>query len=213
MDIYASDEEKAEAIKQWWRDNGRSVIAGIVLGGAAIFGFKYWTNFQQVQAEQASLLYQQSMELLGQAQTEAAASSADQLKARFPDTAYAVFAALQLAQSHVEQEDYATAKAQLEWVIVQAKLAGLRDLARYRLAKLHVNSEAFDEASEQISQAETNAYTSLLAELEGDIAKAQGQAQAANIAYQKALDTLLAEDGREMLLQFKLDDVAMHNES
>lgn len=31
MDIYASDDEKGEAIKNWWRENGRSVITGVVL--------------------------------------------------------------------------------------------------------------------------------------------------------------------------------------
>lgn len=213
MDIYASDEEKAEEIKQWWRDNGRSVIAGIVLGGAAIFGFKYWINFQQVQAEHASLLYQQSMELLGQDDVDMASTTADQLKQSFPDTAYAVFAALQMAQTQAEKDDVATAKSQLEWVIYEADIAGLRDLARYRLAKLYVNEDDFANASAQIIQAETKAYTSLFAELEGDIAKAQGKTAAANVAYQKALDNLSAEDGREMLLQFKLDDVAMHDES
>jgi predicted negative regulator of RcsB-dependent stress response len=213
MDIYASDEEKAEAIKQWWRDNGRSVIAGIVLGGAAIFGFKYWTNFQQVQAEQAALLYQQSMELLSQEEASSASTTADQLKESFPDTAYAVFAALQMAQTLVETGDIATAKSQLEWVVYEAKLAGLRDLARYRLAKLEVNDQDYTKAMQHISQAETEAYTSLFAELEGDIAKAQGQPAAANLAYQKAIDNLSAEDGRAMLLKFKLDDVAMPNES
>ena len=29
MDIYASDEEKSEAIKQWWRENGLAVAAGV----------------------------------------------------------------------------------------------------------------------------------------------------------------------------------------
>ena len=36
MDIYASDEEKGEDIKRWWRENGLSVIAGVILGVAIL---------------------------------------------------------------------------------------------------------------------------------------------------------------------------------
>jgi len=59
MDIYASDDEKAEALKTWWRENGRSVLTGIILGGAIIFGWRYWLTHQKATTEQAAVIYQQ----------------------------------------------------------------------------------------------------------------------------------------------------------
>ena len=38
MSSYLSEEEQVEALKKWWKDNGTSVIAGVVLGFGIIFG-------------------------------------------------------------------------------------------------------------------------------------------------------------------------------
>ena len=42
MSAYLEEEEQIEAIRNWWKENGRSVIAGAVLGLAAIFGWQGW---------------------------------------------------------------------------------------------------------------------------------------------------------------------------
>jgi predicted negative regulator of RcsB-dependent stress response len=213
MDIYASDEEKAEAIKQWWRDNGRSVVAGVVLGGAAIFGFRYWTAQQDLQAAQASVLYQQAAIQLNQTDYEQAQETVSQLKQDYDATAYAVFAALELAQSATQKGEWDVAKQQLSWVVDNAELSAHRDLARLRLVQIHLQQDSYDEADALITAAETSAFTSLFAELEGDIALAQGKADAARDAYMRAVSSLAVGDPRQSLLQLKLDDVADTHES
>jgi predicted negative regulator of RcsB-dependent stress response len=208
MDIYASDEEKAEAIKQWWRDNGRSVVAGVVLGGAAIFGFRYWTAQQDLQAAQASVLYQQAAIQLNQTDYEQAQETVSHLKQDYDATAYAVFAALELAQSATQKGEWDVAKQQLTWVMDKAELSAHRDLARLRLVQINLQQDNYDEADVLITSAETAAFTSLFAELEGDIALTQGNADAARNAYMRAVSSLAAGDPRQSLLQLKLDDVA-----
>ncbi|MHC9036859.1 tetratricopeptide repeat protein, partial [Cobetia marina] len=49
-----SEEEQLEAIKRWWSENGKSLIAGVVLAGAGIFAFKAWQNYEASQSEAAS---------------------------------------------------------------------------------------------------------------------------------------------------------------
>jgi predicted negative regulator of RcsB-dependent stress response len=213
MDIYASDEEKAEAIKQWWRDNGRSVVAGVVLGGAAIFGFRYWTAQQDLQAAQASVLYQQAAIQLNQTNYEQAQETVSQLKQDYDATAYAVFAALELAQSATQKGEWDVAEQQLTWVVDNAELSAHRDLARLRLVQINLQQDDYDEADALIAAAETSAFTSLFAELEGDIALAQGKADAARDAYMRAVSSLAVGDPRQSLLQLKLDDVAETHES
>lgn len=212
MDIYASDEEKAEAIKQWWRDNGRSVVAGVVLGAAAIFGFRYWLNYQQVQAEQASVLYQQAAIQLNQSDKDGAQDSVNQLMQDYASTAYAVFAALQMADSAVTEGDNASATEYLSWILEHAELSSHRELARLRLAQLYISEDKLSEALALVEAAETTAFSSLFAELEGDIKLAQGDAAAAYSAYQRAMLSLAAGDPRQALLQMKLDDVAAAHE-
>lgn len=212
MDIYASDEEKAEAIKQWWRENGRSVIAGIVLGGAAIFGFRYWMNYQQVQTEQASVMYQQATIQLSQSEREQAQKTVDQLMQDYGSTAYAVFAALEMAEKATTEGDNDTAVSHLNWVVDNASMASHQELARLRLAQLHVSAGELEQASALVEQAALSAYQSLFAELRGDIKLAQGDTAAAHSAYQQAMLTLAAGEPRQSLLQMKLDQVAVADE-
>ena len=57
MSTYQTEEEQVEAIKKWWKENGKSVIGGIVLGFAIIGGWKGWQGYQQNQGEAASQVY------------------------------------------------------------------------------------------------------------------------------------------------------------
>ena len=41
MNAYETDEEKVEAIKGWWKENGISVVGGLALGLAAVFGWLF----------------------------------------------------------------------------------------------------------------------------------------------------------------------------
>jgi predicted negative regulator of RcsB-dependent stress response len=213
MDIYASDEEKAEEIKQWWRDNGRSVIAGVVLGAIAVFGGRYWLNHQQVQAEQASVIFQQSAVNLSQNNTEGAKAATQELMSNYAGTAYAVFAALQMAESALNNNDFSSAKDYLYWVIENAELNSHQELARLRLARIFFTQSDYEQALEIISASQSAAFESLFAELRGDIQVATGDKQAAKAAYQQAIISLAVGEPRQRLLQMKIDDVAVANES
>lgn len=210
MDIYASDEEKAEEIKQWWRDNGRSVVAGIVIGAVAVFGGRYWLNHQQVQAEQASVIYQQSAAYLSQNDAEAAQAATQELMQNYASTAYAVFAAMQMAESSVSQGELSAAEDYLYWVIEHAELNSHKELAALRLARLKFSQGDNDAALEMIAKNESMAFRSLFAELEGDVKLAMGDKSAAYAAYQNAVLSLAAGEPRQRLLQMKMDDVTSH---
>ncbi len=210
MDIYASDEEKAEEIKQWWRDNGRSIIAGVVIGVAAVFGGRYWLNHQQVQAEHASVIYQQSAAYISQQDTEAAQAATQELMQNYKSTAYAVFAAMQMAESSVNQGELSAAEDYLYWIIEHAELDSHQELARLRLARLFYSQGKNELALELTTASEAAAFSSLFAELEGDIKLAMGEKVAAHAAYQRAALSLAAGEPRQRLLQMKIDDVMSH---
>lgn len=213
MDIYASDEEKAEAIKQWWRENGRSVVAGIILGLAAIYGFRYWMNYQQVQTQRAAIIYQQAAGQLAQSQAKEAESNVETLLQEYSSTPYAVFAALEMAQNKLAANEAEAAASYLNWVMEKAKLDSHRELARLRLARVYFSQDRLDEALNLIDGAESQAFGSLFSELEGDIKLAQGDRSAAHAAYQQALSQLAPGEPRQALLAIKLDDVASAHES
>lgn len=213
MDIYASDDEKAEEIKQWWRDNGLSVVAGVVLGIAILIGGRYWFSYQQNLAETAAEAYQQVRTSLASDKHDEAREQTQKILNDYASTPYAVFAAIDMASEDVRTGDESSAKTYLEWVLDHAKLSGQLDLARYRLAQLALNEQDYEQALKLAEQAQTDSFASLFAELKGDVFTAQGHKAEALAAYQSALIGAMDDQARQSLLSMKIDDVAVANES
>lgn len=212
MDIYASDEEKGEEIKQWWRDNGRSVILGCVLGAVVIFAGRYWINYQNTQDTNASVVYQYVEKAISEGDLVLAEDKTQQLFNEFPNTAYAVFAAFEVASQSASNNDTASAQSYLEWIMASSKLVAHKELARLRLVQLLINDGKFERSLILISEAEGTAFSSLLAELRGDVFVAQGEPSLAIAEYENAISDLTQGQTRQQLLKIKLDDVAESNE-
>ena len=213
MDIYASDDEKGEEIKQWWRDNGTSVIVGCILSVAIVLGGRYWIMYQQTNAEKASSIYQQVTSLLAEDKYTEAETKTQQLLVDYAKTPYAVFAAFEVAKQSANNHDLTSAQPYLEWVIAHAKLSGQVDIARLRLAQLLVHEAQYQPALTLLEQSHSTAFESLFAELRGDIYAAQGQQSQARSAYESALLTLKQGEPRQQLLKLKLDDVTETQDS
>ena len=54
MNDFVTDDEQVERIKNWWSDNGSSVIAGLVIGIGGLMGWRYWVDYQTNVAAEAS---------------------------------------------------------------------------------------------------------------------------------------------------------------
>ncbi|PCJ31503.1 MAG: hypothetical protein COA90_05960 [Gammaproteobacteria bacterium] len=208
MDIYASDEEKGEEIKQWWRDNGRSVVIACVLGAIVIFGGRYWINYTNVQSEKASQAYQQVTMLLEAENNTAADAITQTLLSEFSATPYAVFTAFEMATLAVQNKDNESAQNYLEWVTLNAKLSAHKELASLRLAQLFLLDAKFEQSLALAEQAKSTAFSSLWAELKGDVYIAQDNVINARESYETALSSLAAGEPRQLILKVKLDDVA-----
>lgn len=53
-----------ERARAWWQAHGRSIVAGLVIGLAAVVGFNYWQDYQETQAENASVLFERLHEVI-----------------------------------------------------------------------------------------------------------------------------------------------------
>ena len=204
MAQYDTEEEQLEALKEWWKENGHSVIAGIVLGAAALFGWKYWQDYQVEKAENASAIYADVRAFDNAGEVENALKQVEVLTTDFAGVPYASLASLDAAQALVEAGDLDAAEAQLRWAVENAKLEAVGEVARLRLAQVLI---AQGRAREALAELETElpaAYTGLVEELRGDAYRAQGDLQAAREAYDRAL---LSAGSRSEYLQLKRDDL------
>jgi predicted negative regulator of RcsB-dependent stress response len=212
-----SEEEQLDAIKQWWKHNGTSLIAGVALAAAGVFGWNAWQDYQANQAEAASMRYQQLLSLSAQDELdESARSRASELVAEITDehgdTLYADLALLIDARLAIGQDDLAAAREALEAVIDTSSRDYLQGLARLRLSRLQV---AQGDAEAALSTLETDVPETLAAqraEVRGDAHYAQGQEDAARQAWQEAL-TLAQERNQPLYgVELKLDNLG-HDEA
>ena len=202
MTDFKTDEEKAEELKAWWKENGTSVIAGVALAVAALFGWEYWQKHQITTAESASALYSESRNA---EKPEDAARMLQQLRDEYSSTPYAAMAGLQSAKNHAEAGAYQKSADALQWVIDNSSEAEYQDVARLRLARVLVTMEQPDKALTLAEQEYPESFESLLEEIKGDIFVAQKKTDEARKAYERAI--LTNQGGSTEFIQMKLDDL------
>ena len=205
MDVYKTDEEQAETIKRWFRENGISLVTGLMLGLAVLFGFKSWTEYGQRNTEAASNVFVQ-FSMAATQDTETAVKVYDELIKSYSDSEYAVLASLQMGKLRLEKNDVTAAEAHLQWALAHAKLDGLKHTARLRLARLKLSGGDADAADKLIAGINDPSYTALYEELRGDIARSRGDMVAAHAAYERALAAMPASQAGRALIEAKRDN-------
>ncbi|MDP2635696.1 MAG: YfgM family protein [Pseudoalteromonas sp.] len=201
MDIYSTEEQQAEAIKRFFRENGVSLALGIVIGLGGLYGWKAYNQHQITTAESASDAYTtlvESGEVLG---------AADTFIAENKDSNYSVLASFVAAKEAVEKGQLDVASEKLTWVMSNVDNADLKATAITRLARVQVAQKQYDDALATLDKTQNDAYKAAVAEIKGDIYLAQGNAEQARVAYQTAADAGGLENNP--LLQIKLDDLAV----
>ncbi|MDA0790980.1 MAG: tetratricopeptide repeat protein [Proteobacteria bacterium] len=211
-----TDEEQIEVLKNWWKENGNSLVITVVVALAAVFGYRAWENNVAQSAADASAMYEDLSGSLNSGpidtlSTEVLASIraiGDRLKTEHGDSAYAHFGALHLAKVAVDKGELEVAEAELRWMLDNDVSELLEPVARMRLARVLGAQERVDEALAVLDNAPGAAgYEASWDELRGDLLFQKGDAAAAHAAYQRAFNALPAGQTRPFL-KMKLDDLS-----
>ncbi|SFR43058.1 Putative negative regulator of RcsB-dependent stress response [Marinobacter daqiaonensis] len=209
-----TEEEQIEAIKNWWKKNGSSLLIGIALALAIVFGWQAWQNHQAQQRAEAASAFNQLLDAAGAASTEedrdTVAYLANQVRENHEDSAYAVYAMMLLAnQQMMTDNDPEAAAETLGWALEQTEAGtALSLVVRTRLARAQYGAGQYDDALSTVRGAsDPSDFEAILAELEGDILLADGDRAAAEEAYLKARNA--AGNGGLGLLELKLDDLGI----
>lgn len=207
MDVYKTEEEQVEAIKKWWNENGKSIIAGVVIGITAIFGWRAYDNHTALQAEAASTLYEQMIVASRKDDNENVAVYANRIIADYKSSTYAVFATLLLAKVAAESGDLDQAETHLRWVLKNNSQAEFEHIARLRLARVLIAGDKLDLASELLKVSNPGEFLARYEELRGDIYAKQGKTEEAHQAYEKSLANTKATEEAQSVLQMKLHNL------
>ncbi|MBE3825495.1 tetratricopeptide repeat protein [Vibrio parahaemolyticus] len=203
MELYDTEEQQVEAIKDWWKENGKAVIIGAVVGLGGLFGWRYYQDTVIQASETASQSYTTAMNTLQEKGVDAQSDVQAFIESNEVKE-YSVLAALQLAKAQVEAKDFTAALEQLKWAQSNTKDAALSPLISYRIARIETEMGNFDAANTELSKVTDTAWAGRIAELRGDIALRQGDKDAAYAAYTEAQQAADASP----TLQMKLDDLA-----
>ena len=205
MDIYRTEEEQVEALKKWWQENGKSIVAGLVIGFSAIFGWRAWQDHIQTHAEAASSEYQHMIVAVQQNDNETARKHAQSILDGYQSTSYARFAELLLARLAVEDKDYQKAEEFLQQVISKSSSDQIKHIARLRLARVFLSQDRLKEAEALVNTSDKGKFLAEYEEVRGDIFIRQGMTDAARDAYRLALANSEASEQDRAILQIKMD--------
>lgn len=212
MSEYLSDAEQKEQIHEWWQENGRFILAGVVLGLVGIFGWRYWISFQDSQASKASVLYEEMLSAVNEDELDMAKQKLEVISSDFKSTVYLPQAHLLMAKTAVLTDDLNSAVDHLETALAKSKDRELAELIRFRLAKVRVELKEYDVALDLLNSVKSDSYAPLVEEMRGDIYRAQGdvvKARSAYVAAQAAMQ--VTPIGDPNLLQMKLSDLGVAN--
>ncbi len=187
MSTYQTEEEQVEALKKWWAENGRSVIAGVIIGLLVVGGGKAWIEYNRVQAENASAFYEGFSQAAAAGDLEKALKRGEGLIQQYGRSTYARFAALELARLQYEAGEKEKARQRLQWVVDNAGDEALAQLARVRLARLALDAGAVDEAERLAAKPAADAWEGEFLGIRGEIKLEKGDRDGARKDFQEAL--------------------------
>ncbi|EIM1707449.1 tetratricopeptide repeat protein [Aeromonas dhakensis] len=205
MEVYTTEEQQVEVIKNWWKENGTSVIAGTVIGLVGLFGWRYYNEHQQTTQEAASQAYNEMSAQLAKGDAAGFEQAQSFISAHKGDS-YAELAALQLAAAAVKADKLDLAVEQLTQVATSGD-ESIRPIAALRLARVLNDQGKADEALAQLGKINNDAFKAQVAEVRGDILQKQGKSEEARDAYQAAADAGGLQSSAE--LKLKMDDLAL----
>lgn len=189
MNEYETEEQQVEALKKWWKDNGTSLLVGLLVGVSGLFGWRYYVDQAHYHAVQASDLYMQVMQSATLNMVDDKTIDLNNtLINEFSDTPYAALSSLALAKSEYEKGNVDTAVAQLELAVKHASDDVIKQIANLRLAKVYIEQAKYDQALTLLSMSHAAAYEAQYEELKGDLYMAKGELVLARTAYDKAID-------------------------
>src|SRR5574340_1660282 len=83
------EQERIDALKDWWKRHGNAVTLALVVFAAAVVGVQGWKYYQKTRLHEAAALYSVLQEVAGAGNAKKIREVAGQLIDKYPATPYA----------------------------------------------------------------------------------------------------------------------------
>ena len=179
------EEQEINQLKDWWKENGKTIIVAFILGVGGMFGWRYWQAHQAEQIAQASAQYD-ALIYSAQQDEQAKKANIEQFVQDNSKTAYAVFALLDEAKKATEKQDFAAAEVNLNQALTQSQDEVLTSIVALRLSAVQFQLGQLDNALTTLNQVKGESFNARKAILTGDIQIAKGDKVAAKNSFDQA---------------------------
>ena len=213
MSVYMTEEEQLQAIKKWWLRYNTPILVVLSLIMLAVAGYRYWNWHEEKRLTQASTAYDHLMVSFSEHHNKEVRSYANQLIKNYDQTVYADAARMTLAKLYVEKEDNKRAIDLLGAVVSNSKVPALKQVAKIRIARLLVSQKSYDQALNELSVVDDNAYMTIVNELKGDIFVEKGEYQQAMTSYKMAIEEAKTHGIGNLFLEMKTNELAALTQS
>lgn len=198
------DQEQLDALKAFWKQYGNLITWVLILALGGFAAWNGWNWWQRDQGVKAGAMFEELDRAVAAGDAERAGRIFNDLKDRYPRTAFAQQGGLAAGKLQFEKGQADAAKASLGWVAAHAAEDEYRTVARLRLAAVLVEAKQYDEALKQLDEAKAASFEALVADRRGDVLLAQGKADQARGAYQAAYAAMDDKLDYKRLLEAKL---------
>jgi len=200
IEISDSEEEQVDKLKKWWDSNGKQIIAGAVIGLAAIFGWNSYIDYQDNQALNARALY------LSYASDSANLGAYDKLIKDHPSSSYADQGTLLMAKYLFDAGNYSLALDAIK-PLMSRENSVIASTAILRTASLYLELGQHEEALSVLNIENANGFSGLFYNLTGDIYLDLSNNEEAKKNYTLAIENITESSSLAQLIQIKLDDL------
>ena len=209
---YLTDDEQWEAVKRWMATNGVWIAAGVALGAALLFGWRYYQTHENEVALKAAGQFGEMTTALEHNDRNRSRQLANGLVKDFPGSAYADQAQLTLARLFVDDGQMPSAVGPLTQVMNHSKDTELRHIARLRLARVLIGQGKPDDAlkilaEDTVGTAGYGAFAGHAHEVRGDALYAKKDFKSAVTEYRTALIGGAGSSADAALLELKIADL------
>jgi len=195
--------EQGERVRAWMRENGSSVITGILLGLALILGWQWWQGRGVRQKEEAATQFTALTDAIAAKDEAKVKTFAAVVDTQYADTPYAPLGRMRRAQFLQSLGKTDEAIALLKGA-PQPKDPALAELQTLRLSRLQLLGGKAQDALQTLAPLTDPLFPAQVGELRGDIQVSLGKLEEARKAYEQAMTSLDEATPMRRLVELKL---------
>ncbi|MGD9425571.1 YfgM family protein [Pantoea sp. NSTU24] len=205
MEVYSNENEQTEALRNFFANNGKALAIGVVIGIAALGGWRYWSSHQDDTAKTVSAEYQQLTTAM-QAGKPETLEAVNRFASENSNT-YGALAAMDLAKQYVDAGQLDKAATLLQNGLKDTKDANLQAVINLRLARIQLQQNQADAAIKTLDGVKGDGWTAIVADIRGEALLTKGDKQGARDAWSKGVESD-ASPALKQMMQMKMNNLS-----